>query len=81
VSFAHDDGGLVARDGPLRGFELKGQDGKWVKADARIVGSTVVVSSPDVHVPVAVRYAWADLPDANLYNAADLPASPFSLGE
>jgi sialate O-acetylesterase len=81
VSFTHDDGGLVARDGALRGFEIRGRDGRWVKADARIVGATVVVSHPDVPAPVAVRYAWADVPDANLYNGADLPASPFRLGE
>jgi sialate O-acetylesterase len=81
VSFEHDHGGLVARNGPLRGFEIKGRDGKWVKADAKIVGATVVVSHPEVPAPLAVRYAWADVPDANLYNGADLPASPFRIGE
>jgi sialate O-acetylesterase len=81
VSFEHDHGGLVARNGALRGFELKGRDGSWVKADAKIVGATVVVSHPEVPAPLAVRYAWADNPDAILYNAAELPASPFRLGE
>jgi sialate O-acetylesterase len=41
------------------------------------MGDTVLVSSPEVKVPVAVRYGWADNPDCNLYNGADLPASPF----
>ncbi len=46
-------------------------------ADARIEGETVIVSSPKVSKPVAVRYAWADNPITNLYNRVDLPASPF----
>ena len=81
VAFKHADGGLVAKDGPLRGFEIRGADGEWMKAEAKITGETVVVSSPDVKAPAAVRYAWADVPDANLYNGADLPASPFRTGE
>src|SRR5262249_34658669 len=80
VASTRADGGLVARAGALRGFEIKGQGGSWRKADARIVGTTVVVSHPEVPAPTAVRYAWADVPDANLYNGADLPASPFRTG-
>jgi sialate O-acetylesterase len=49
-----------------------------VFAEAKIVGEeTVVVSSPEVRDPVAVRYAWAANPDCNLYNSPGLPASPF----
>ncbi len=44
---------------------------------AIIDGDTVVVSSPDVAAPVAVRYGWANNPVCNLYNQAGLPASPF----
>lgn len=62
---------------PLQGFEIRGEDGRWAWADATIDGQTVLVSSPGVHGPVAVRYAWADNPTCNLYNAAGLPASPF----
>lgn len=43
-----------------------------------ICENTVLVSSPEVPLPVAVRYAWADNPEeANLYNSAGLPASSF----
>ncbi len=67
---------------PLTGFAIAGEDGKFVWANAEIVGDKIVVSSPSVAKPVAVRYAWADCPVANLYcargmNEEPLPASPF----
>jgi sialate O-acetylesterase len=61
----------------LEGFALCGADQKWVWADAKIDGETVVVWSDKIPAPVAVRYAWADNPTCNLYNAAGLPAFPF----
>ena len=60
-----------------KGFAIAGADKKFVWADAKVVGDTVVVSSPQVKTPVAVRYAWANNPDCNLVNKAGLPASPF----
>jgi len=78
LHFDHVGTGLVAKGGePLKGFAIAGKDRKFVWADARIVGDTVVVSSPEVPEPVAVRYAWADNPVCNLYNEQGLPASPF----
>ena len=78
IAFRHADGGLAAPGGPLQRFAVAGGDKKFVWADARIAGDTVVVSSPRVPQPVAVRYAWADNPvGCNLYNGAGLPASPF----
>lgn len=75
--FSHTEGGLTAKGGDLKGFAIAGADKKWVWANAKIVGDTVVVSSPDVKEPKAVRYAWASNPNCNLYNGAGLPASPF----
>ena len=77
VHFSHATGGLIAKNGPLTGFVIAGEDRKFVFADAQIEGDTVVVSSAQVAKPVAVRYAWADLPKANLFNGNQLPASPF----
>ena len=77
LSFEHPDGGLEARDGPLKGFAICGADRKFVWADAEIRADKVVVSSSQVSEPVAVRYGWADFPIVNLWNKADLPASPF----
>lgn len=61
----------------LTGFAICGEDKKFVWADAKIDGQTVVVKSPAVTRPVAVRYSWNNNPDGNLYNCANLPASPF----
>lgn len=76
--FDHAEGGLAAQGGgALKGFAVAGADQKFVWADARIDGDKVVVSSPGVAEPVAVRYAWANNPECNLCNGAGLPASPF----
>ncbi|MCX7412742.1 MAG: sialate O-acetylesterase [Planctomycetia bacterium] len=90
LSFAHVGPGLMLgrklgrepviedKAGPLRRFAIAGADKKWVWAEATIDADTVVVSSPDVPAPVAVRYAYSSNPDgANLYNRAGLPAAPF----
>jgi len=74
------DKGLIVS--PLIGFAIAGEDRKFVWAKADVVGDQVIVSSPEVSKPVAVRYGWADYPVANLYCAPglgepDLPASPF----
>ncbi len=62
----------------LKRFAIAGEDKNWVWAEAVIDGSTVVVSSPAVPKPVAVRYAYAHNPaGCNLYNKDGLPASPF----
>ncbi len=79
IGFDHIGGGLKSRDGhPLQRFEIAGADQVWHWADAVIDGKHVLVSSPKVEEPVAVRYAWASNPEgANLVNAAGLPASVF----
>jgi sialate O-acetylesterase len=79
LTFSHLGGGLVAKDGAmLKWFEIAGADKKFVAADAKLDGDTVVVSSPAVAAPVAVRYAWVNYPvGCNLFNAAGLPAAQF----
>ena len=77
LKFDHMDGGLVANGWKLVGFAIAGADKKFVWADAMIEGATVVVSSPNVAKPVAVRYSWDINPVGNLDNKAGLPAVPF----
>ncbi len=79
LKFKHAKGGLKSRDGqPLTWFTIAGSDGKFVPAEATIAGETVEVSAAGVDQPVAVRYAWGQLAQPNLANAAGLPAEPFS---
>ena len=77
ISFAHTDGGLVAKGGELKEFSIAGKDRRWHWAEARIEGDTVIVASSEVAAPEAVRYAWQANPAATLYNGAGLPAVPF----
>ena len=77
LSFEHVGSGLIAKDGPLKGFTIAGADHKFVPTKAEIQGDTVVVSSDQVVGPVAVRFGWENVPDVNLWNKEGLPASPF----
>jgi|BioPla2DNA2_1021312.scaffolds.fasta_scaffold01663_5 sialate O-acetylesterase len=78
LSFEHTDGGLQTKNGEkLQGFTIAGVDHRFYWADAIIDGDEIIVSSPEVEFPIAVRYAWANNPICNLYNGAGLPASPF----
>jgi sialate O-acetylesterase len=77
LHFAHTDGGLVVKGDKLEEFSVAGDERKWVWADARIDGDTVVVSSPSVPNPTQARYAWQSNPAATLFNGAGLPAAPF----
>ncbi len=85
LKFKHVGGGLMmGRKGDettLRGFAVAGEDHKFVWAEARIEGETVVLSSPVVSKPVAVRYAWDYTPACNLYNREGFPAAPFRTDE
>lgn len=90
VEFNYSDSGLTvgkrgidaSAESSVRGFAIAGADKKWHWANAQIDGTAIVVSHPDVPVPVAVRYAFSNNPvNANLYNAEGLPASPFRTDE
>ena len=77
INFEHAGSGLKIRGDRLQGFLIAGADRKFHHAQARIDGNTVIVWSPEVDAPVAVRYAWQDSPECSLFNKEDLPASPF----
>jgi sialate O-acetylesterase len=79
IKFKDTNGGLRTVDeGKLKGFAIAGADRRWAWAEAKIVApDKVAVRSFDVANPVAVRYAWADNPEVNLYNTVGLPVTPF----
>jgi sialate O-acetylesterase len=78
VWFDHAKSGLASHGPELEGFEIAGDNGKFVPATAKIDGSTVVVQAQGVSRPKAVRYAWATFTNANLFNKENLPASTFT---
>lgn len=78
IMFKSDGDQLVSKGPELRYFAIAGADKKFVWAKAVIKKNIIEVSSPEVPMPVAVRYAWADNPSGcNLFNTSGLPASPF----
>jgi sialate O-acetylesterase len=80
VTFDQSGTGLKSRDGgALKRFEIAGAGKVWHWADVKVDGAdSVLVSSPEVKQPAAVRYAWASNPEgANLINSEGLPASVF----
>ena len=92
LSFDHVYGGLMVGErasftsltvnptpaAPIANFAIAGSDDVFYAATATIDGTNIVVSSPSVPNPVAVRYAWEGVPvGCNLYNDAGLPAAPF----
>lgn len=85
LSFDYIGSGLVASDNkPLRGFYISSDGETFVPATAEIKGDNIIVSSPHVRNPIAVRYgAEADMGkenlDVNLVNKEMLPASPFTV--
>ena len=78
LSFAQVGGGLVSRDGkPLTEFQIAGEDGQFVPAEADIDANTVVVAADSVKSPTQVHFAWHKTANPNLANKEGLPASPF----
>jgi sialate O-acetylesterase len=79
ITFTHLGQGLATKHGTkLQGFAIAGDDKKFVWADAKIDGDKVVLSSPTVKEPKAVRYAWSQNRTwANLFNKDGLPAVTF----
>lgn len=78
LQFTNTNEGLKIKDSnQLKGFAIAGGDMKFIWAKAKIDGNEVIVWNSKIKNPVAVRYAWANNPLCNLYNGADLPASPF----
>ena len=80
VWFDHAEG-LTARGKSITAFEIAGEDKKFVAAEARVEGDTVVVSAAGVAHPAYVRYGWMSVIESNLYNGAGLPMSTFTSEE
>ena len=85
VTFGNTGDGLAIAEeqkkkiNDAQGFAICGADGVYYWAQAQIRGNKIELSHPKVSAPIAVRYAWADNPKANIVNSAGLPAFPFQI--
>lgn len=77
ISFEYAEKGFQIKGDTLKGFILAGPDHVFYPAKAVVKDEKIVVSSPQVNIPIAVRYGWADNPNCNLYGKNGLPATPF----
>ena len=77
LNFSHADEGLVAKNETLDWFEIAGEDGLFLPAEATIEGATVVLTAAAVTEPTQARYCWSKIASGDLFNAVGLPAAPF----
>ena len=84
-----DEYGAVSRFEQLEGFELAGADRQFHKARAQHFwrpgggywDEAILITSPEVQQPVAVRYCFRNFQLGNVKNGAGLPLFPFRTDE
>ena len=77
LSFDHSDGLRITEIKSKNNFQIAGEDRIFYDANVSVVKNKLIVSSPKVADPKAVRYCWGDLTEGTLFNGAGLPASSF----
>lgn len=77
ISLTNAPNGFTSFDKEIIGFEIAGSNKSFYPAEARIVGTTIQVSSDKVSRPVSVRYGFKDWAPGNLYSTEGLPVAPF----
>lgn len=77
IQFQYNEGMRTVNNQELKHFEIAGNNQIYHPAEATINNSEIIVSSPSVTNPVAVRYGWGNDVKTSLINNAGLPASPF----
>jgi sialate O-acetylesterase len=77
VSFENSEHGMCPISTEIKGFEIAGEDKLFYPATGLEKAGKIIISSPSVQKPVAVRYAYKNYAEATLFNAYGIPASPF----
>jgi sialate O-acetylesterase len=77
LTFDHAKNGLTTFGKELKNFTVAGENKRFVPAQAFITRQGITLFSPLVEKPVAVRYAFNDFVEGELYNTEGLPASSF----
>ena len=78
IHFNYAEGGLIAKDGDLKEFEILDRE-KWISASARINGSVVEIDVKSVKTLKGIRFGYRNDSNPNLFNKANLPASCFEI--
>lgn len=77
IRFTNAEDGLVSRNGPPNEFYIAGADQKFIPAQARIEGGTIMVWSKKLKDPVAVRFGFRNAALPNLFSKSGLPVGIF----
>lgn len=77
LDFEQKQDGFQIKGTTLKGFTIAGPDRVFYPAEAMVQNGKIIVFSPEVSIPLAARYGWADNPDCNLYGENGLPVAPF----
>lgn len=77
LSFDNVPNGLISTVENIKGFEIAGEDQVFYPANAFLRRKSVILSSPRVEKPVAVRYLFKDFVKAELFSTGGLPLSSF----
>ena len=77
LDFGQKQDGFQIKGTTLKGFTIAGPDRVFYPAEAMVQNGKIIVFSPEVSIPLAARYGWADNPDCNLYGENGLPVASF----
>lgn len=76
IHFKHADNGLVLK-GAAKEWYIAGADRKFVPADVKIKGNTVIVYGKGIAQPEAVRFSFNNAAIGNIFSKEGLPVGPF----
>ena len=77
VTFNNVLSGLKCTGKSPEKFMIAGEDQKFVPANAKIDGKTIILSSKEVKNPVAVRFCFDDTTMPDVFSNEGLPLAPF----
>ncbi len=92
LRFKHAEGGFIVKEpedvkrpgydksaypAASLGFEVAGEDGRYVPAQVKIYGDKIRVSAQGIPFPAYARYLWTNYADVPIYGAEGIPLAPF----
>ena len=77
IHFNNAANGLIAKGDQISSLEIAADDKRFLPAQAKIEGNTIIVSNKNIKNPVAVRFAFNNTAIPNLFNKEGLPVNLF----